>query len=273
MPESQLSLTIDDLKAEIGHYLGYGRGTPFSEGAWDTYQTNNINALLKSGLSQVYTPPAVSQNEPPHSWSFLRPIDTIILKSGDSQVILPDGFGGFEEPLHIVSPTASRNNWTLRVTQIGKVEQMHAMNPSTTGAPRMACEKVAPGTSAIGSTRSYLYVWPTADADYTLTGVWKHLQSVLTGSFPYPPGGSEHSELFKASCIYAAALQVDDDPEPRRSAFMERLSASIHVDRKRKGQYLGYNGDSSDGRNRQPRMPVWSRYYGGSDVTYNGDNL
>ena len=270
MPESQLTLSIDDLRAEIGHYLGYGRGVPFGEGAWDIYQTNNIKALLKSCLSNVYTPPPLGPNEPPHSWSFLRPLASLTLLSGNNTVPLPDGFGGFEEPLHLKTPRSGRNNWELRITHVAKVEQMYATDPTTTGAPRLACEKVLDGTTRLNSTRSVLYVWPIADGDYELTGVWKHLPDMLSGSYPYPPGGAEHAELFKASAIAAAALQIDDDPEPRNAAFMQRLAASVHADRKRKGQYIGYNGDRSDSRNRHPRMPGWARYFGNSDVTYNG---
>lgn len=273
MPESGLSLSIDDLKAEIGHYLGYGRGTPFSEAAWDTYQSNTIVAVLKSGLSNVYTPPPLSEREPPHSWSFLRPFASLTLLSGTTTVPLPDGFGGFEGPLYVTEPSTARNQFQLRVTHEGKVQQMHATQPTTTGAPRICCEKVLDGTTANGSTRSELYVWPTSDADYELQATWKHLPGMLTGSFPYPPGGAEHAELFKASCLAAAELQIDDAPGPRQMAFMQRLSASVHVDRKRKGHFIGYNGDRSDNRLRQQRMPGWTRYYSNNDVTYNGDNL
>lgn len=274
MPESTLSLTIDDLKGEIGAFLGYGRGTPYGETAWTTAQSNNITALLKSGLSNVYTPQPLSPNEPSHSWSFLRPFAELDLISGENTVNLPDGFGGFEGPLYVTAPSTARNQWELRVTHEGKVQRMYAIEPNTTGAPRIACEKVLPGTGRLQSTRSQLYVWPTADADYTLQGTWKHLPDVLTGSFPYPPGGSEHAELFKASCLAAAELQLDDEPGPRQAAFMMRLAASIMADRKRKGLFIGYNGDRPKFQ-RANRMPGWSRFFdnGSGSVTFNGDPL
>lgn len=273
MPESTLTLKVSDLQAEIGHYLGYGRGVPFGEGAWDLYQTNDINAILKSGLSMVYTPPPLSQNEPPHSWSFLRPIETLYLTAGQNTVMLPDGFGGFEEVLHIKTPSTARAIRSLRPTQIGRVEHMYSVEPTTVGAPRLACEKVLPGTTANASSRSALYVWPIPDTNYTVTAVWKHLYGVLTGSYPYHPGGAEHSQLFKYAVLAAAAIEKDDDPEPRNTAFMQKLAACVHADRKRKGLFLGYNADRSDTRQRVPRMPGWSRYYDNSSVTYDGEPL
>jgi hypothetical protein len=273
VPESTLTLKVTDLQAEIGHYLGYGRGVSFNEGSWDVYQTNDIDAVMKSGLSMVYTPPPLSPKEPPHSWSFLRPIDTLTLISGQNTTLLPDGFGGFEEPLHIRNPATARVLHTLRLTQIARVEHMYSIEPTTTGAPRCAAEKVLPGTTALGSTRSALYVWPIPDTTYHLTGVWKHLPGMLTGSYPYHPGGAEHSQLFKYAVIAAAAIEKDDDPEPRNTAFMQKLAACVHADRKRKGQFLGYNADRSDNRQRVPRMPGWSRFYDNGSVTYDGEAL
>lgn len=274
MPESTLTLSIDDLKGEIGAFLGYGRGLPFGEPAWDTRQTNNITALLKSGLSNVYTPPPLSPNEPSHNWSFLRPFAELTLLSGQNTLDLPDGFGGFEGPLYISSPTTARSQWELRLANEGLVQRQYAVEPTTTGSPRIVCEKVLDGTTRTGSTRSQLYVWPIADTDYTFRGTWKHLPSVLTGSYPYPPGGAEHAELFKASCLAAAELQLDDEPGPRQAAFMQRLAASVMADRKRKGHFFGYNGDRPRGQ-RANRMPGWSRFYdtGSGPVTYGGSPL
>ena len=273
MPESQLTLKVADLQAEIGHYLGYGRGVPFGEGPWTLQQSNDIAAVLKSGLSMVYTPPPLSEKEPPHSWSFLRPIDDLFLVAGQSSVILPDTFGGFEEQLHVKNPESGRFYSSLRPTQIARVEQMYAQMPTTTGPPRLVCEKVLPGTTATGSTRSSLYVWPIPDQNYTITAVWKHLPDVLTGSFPYHPGGAEHSQLFKYAVIAAAAIEKDDNQDVRYAAFVQKLAACVHVDRKRKGQFLGYNGDRSDQRHRVNRMPGWSRFYYDTPVTYNGGDL
>ena len=272
MPESTLSLSVTDLKAEIGHYLGYGRGTAFGEAAWTNQQNNNLTALLKSGLSQVYTPPPLEPGGASYSWSFLRPFTAFTLASGVSETPLPDDFGGFEGSLYVLSPASATRQVPLRVYNPGMVVQMHAAYPDAVGFPKMACELSAPGTDATRSTRSVLKVWPKTDAEYTVMAEWKHLQDALTGLYPYPPGGAEHAELFKASVLAAAELQLDDQPGARMAFFMQRLAASISVDRKRKGNDLGYNADRSDHR-LVPRMPGANRYWDNPAVTFNGNPL
>lgn len=270
MAESTLTLSITDLKAEIGHYLGYGRGSAvYGETAWTTSQGNNITAVLKSGLAQVYTPPPVAPGEVSHNWSFLRPFDQITLLAGDYSVQLPDDFGGFEGPLYVMTE-GSRQRTPIKVTNEGVLQNLLTANPDMTGPPRIAAEAVQKATSLTGSNRSILHVHPKADKDYVLAYVYKYLPDALTGSLPYPPGGSEHSELFKASCLAAAELQLDDANGPRWQFFMQRLIASVHADRKRKGDFVGYNGDRSDGRD----MPGFRDHgYYGNRITYNGNDM
>jgi len=269
VPESTLSLSVTDLKSEIGHFLGYGRGTAFGERAWTTVQTNNITAALKSGLSQVYTPPPVRPGDVCHTWSFLTPYASITLPSGSAIAPLPDDFGGFNTPIVVASE--NRGLVELPLTNEALVRQQYAINADTTGRPLMAAEQPLKGTGPTSGTRSNLYVWPLADGDYTLQFGYKYLPDALTGDLPYPPGGSEHAELFKASVIAAAELQFDNEPGPRMMMFMQRLEASIAVDRRRKMQSLGRNADHSD----TPMRGRYARYYRlpYAGVTYNGNPL
>ncbi len=272
MPESTLSLSVVDLKAEIGHFLGYGRGAEtFLEPAWTTAQSNNITAVLKSGLSQVYTPPPISEREASHNWSWLRPSSTLTILTGTSSTALPDDFGGFEGPIYLTGDNA-RRNWPIPLTNEGAVRGRLVAHPDTTGPPQIAAEAFIKGTSLTRGTRSNLIVWPTCDADYTIQLEYKYLPDALTGLMPYPPGGAEHAELFKASCLACAELQLDDAPGARRMHFMQMLTASVHADRKRKGTWIGYNGDNSDhaGRGIAGRL---DRRFWGDDVTYNGQPM
>lgn len=270
MPESTLSLSITDLKAEIGHFLGYGRGAEvYGETAWTTPQTNNIVAALKSGLSQVYTPPPLNEREASHNWSWLRPFTTLNILANTSATNLPDDFGGFEGPIYLTGDNA-RRHWSIPVTNEGKVQHHLAAYPDTTGPPQMAAESFIKGTTLAEGSRSQLIVWPKSDANYTLKVEYKYLPDALTGLLPYPPGGSEHAELFKASCLACAELQFDDTLQARRMHFMTMLTASVHADRKRKGQKLGYNGDWSGGNGGWRGLDRTSY---GNDVTYNGQPL
>lgn len=269
MAESTLSLSVTDLKGEIGHFLGYGRGADvFLEQAWTTPQANNITAVLKSGLSQVYTPPPIGPQEASHNWSWLRPFATLTLLQGATTVTLPDDFGGFEGPLILTGDNA-RRFFPIPMTNDGNIHAMLAAGPNTSGPPQFAAETFVKGTTLTAGQRSQLLVWPQADANYTLRATYKYLADALTGLLPYPPGGAEHAELFKASCLACAELQLDDAAGSRRMHFMQLLTASVHADRKRKGTWIGYNGDDSDGR-RWGRM---DREFWGDQVTYNGQPL
>lgn len=73
MAESTLSLALDALKQEVGHYFGYGRTID----DWSTDQAADIDAAIAKGQRQFYFPPAVAPGERPHRWSFMTPIDTI----------------------------------------------------------------------------------------------------------------------------------------------------------------------------------------------------
>jgi hypothetical protein len=77
MAESTLAITYDDLRAAIGNYLAIGMDTT----AWNTEETAQVEMIIKSALRQFYFPPPVQENgmlkEPPHDWSFLKPVVTL----------------------------------------------------------------------------------------------------------------------------------------------------------------------------------------------------
>lgn len=242
MPESRLTLTNDDLRGEIGAFLGYGRGTPFGETAWTTIQENDILATLKSGLGFVYRPQPLVPGGPVHNWSFLRPWATVVIPEGVNSANLPDDFGGFEGPIIIQGDSPNRYIPIETVNQ-GIIEARIAAQPSTTGAPLMACEAILKDTTPERSNRSQIMVWPTTDQEYSLRVDYYYQPDVLDGVFRFPPGGSSHPELFKAAVLAAAELFKDNERGPMWAHFIDRLAAAIGHDRKRKGQRLSYNGD------------------------------
>jgi hypothetical protein len=245
--ESTLTLSLGDLNASVGAFLGYGRGntSPYAETAWSTLQSSDITECVKSGLSQIYTPPLLPGEKTAHNWSFLRPYAALTLTAAARAIDLPDGFGGFEGPVLVLTDTG--RYWPVPVVNDQILEARVAAQPDTTGAPVMCCERVAVTIATqTEATRSTLAVWPLPDQTYTLRASYYYHPDMLTSSLPYPPGASAHSELFKASCIAAAELLRDDERGVRWAYFMDRLQASVYVDRKRKGQKLGYNGDGSD---------------------------
>jgi hypothetical protein len=75
--EPSIGLTYAQIKAEVGHYLGYGRTVT----AWTGNQLADVVASIRSGLRQFYWPPAVGGYA--HQWTFLRPVTTLSLNGYD----------------------------------------------------------------------------------------------------------------------------------------------------------------------------------------------
>lgn len=267
-----IAVTVDDIKGEIGHYLGYGRGEALGETAWTTAQTNDINVLLKSALNRIYEP--IFPTGETYEWSFLSPYTNIVLTSGVSTVGLPSDFGGFVGPL-LLTGTAATRWYPIEISNESHVEYLHQVHANATGAPRVACEQILKEVSHHDSNRSNLRVWPTPDSAYTLRADYKYAPNVLTGGYRYPPGGPLIGELFMAAAAAVAELKLDDMKGPREAYFMERLVAAMKADRKRKANKLGYNGNPGHGGPGGYRSALWmrdySRRYGwGNTVTVNG---
>jgi hypothetical protein len=249
MAESTLSVALTDLQQEVGFFLGYGRGTGGGGTAWDTPQTNAIASCVKSGLRQFYFPgPVPGVAEAGYEWSFLRPTATLALASGDSTVTLPDDFGGLEGEVYLVS-TGSAAAWPVKQVNDGMLLNRYNLLPTTTGKPQMLAVRWTKGTGSTAGQRAEFYIWPKADADYTLTFDYYILPDALTTGAPYAYGSAVHAETILESCLAVAEARLDDAQTNHAERFRERLAASIVHDRRSKPQSLGYNRDLSDGRN------------------------
>src|SRR5438552_16657040 len=101
MAEPTLSLAIDDLRGEVGFFLGFGRGAPKGDATWTTQQLATIDSAVASGLRQFYFPPPVEGQASSYDWSFLKPIVTLAVASQTRTTPLPDDFGGLEGRINL----------------------------------------------------------------------------------------------------------------------------------------------------------------------------
>jgi len=72
---ADLSATFTELRNAVSFHLGYGAACP---AAHDT----EVDALVKSGLRRVYTPPPI--NGQVHRWRFLEPVTTLSINGAYS---------------------------------------------------------------------------------------------------------------------------------------------------------------------------------------------
>lgn len=258
MPESSLNIAYLELQKDIAFFLG-----------WDTDPDTRpereqiaLDSFTKSGLRQFYFPPPMDGQATTYEWSFLRPVATLTLLSGEQSVALPDDFGVLDSNVTIFSTDAS---WPLKVFGEGYIRAAYLGIPDRTGRPEMVAVAPIKGTNINQSQRFSLLAYPIADQDYTLKLAYSILPEYLSGTHPYAYGGAAHAETILASCLAIAEQRGDDSMTVNTVKFKERLAASIGFDRRLKPQQYGYNGDRS--RNR-----LYSRFdrFDGMTVTYNG---
>jgi hypothetical protein len=241
----------------VGHFLGYGRGSDNSETAWTTAQSNNVTSVVKAGLSAVYFCGI--------NWSFLTPVATLALASGESTTKLPDDYGGHVSNL-IVSISGGASVCKLQFGPITPVHMAEAAGTNT-GMPQMACIEPIKGTTPLGSSRMQIHVWPTAEQDYILTLRYYLNPDYLSGSLPYAYGGPQHRNLLREACLAQAEIEFLPTSERHRLEFERLLPIAKQLDDRNKPTNLGLNLDRSDGSrwSRAPRGDL-----AGSVVTFNG---
>ena len=262
--ESSLSAAYADLQGDVGFYLGYGRGllkadgTPTGDPAYTTQQQQSVDRCVKGGLRRFYFCG--------YDWSFLKPTATVDLPVNAQTIPLSDDFGGFEGQLSLFS-TVSQIWWPIDLISEGKIRQMYSAISGASGRPLFASLQPLKGTGPTQGQRWQLFMFPQADADYTLQFQYYILPDYLSGAFPYAYGGAQHSETLLAACKAVAELELDDMMGPQEQNWQTMLAKSMDIDRRSKPQNLGYNRDQSDWHHRGPWRPDLHGY---SPIHVNG---
>jgi hypothetical protein len=268
VPESTLSLTVNDFIGQVGLFLGWGRGATFGDPAYSPTQQAQLNAIVASGLRQFYFPEPMEGSQSSYDWSFLKPVGTLDLAAASKVVRLPDDFGGFEDRIAITltGSLGGQSYWPVDLLPIGAIYAQEARYPTTTGRPLMCCLEPLKGSGGVvGGQRFQLHFWPTADGEYTLKFQYYILADFLTGATPYAYGGMAHAETILESCLSVAEERLDDAQTVHRMKYQTRLMASISLDRRLNPQKLGYMDDKSDWRGLQRRG--WRDW---NPISYNG---
>lgn len=267
MSESSLNLKKADLESKVGIFLGWGGGENLADTPWTTMQKNRIKDAVDSGYRQFITP-SPDQNGASHDWSFLRPVASIALANGSQTVQLPDDYGSLEGTI-TVTQSSTDSMWPVQVTGEGRIREMYAKLPSATGRPVWAAERPIRGTGHERSSRYELVVYPEANEAFTLEFSYYLLPEALTDANPYCYGGMQHAETILESCLAVAEERINDERGLHSQKFVERLAASMAIDRRNKAQLLGYNGDRSDVRD-SGYWP-WREKYLSNQITWYGN--
>ena len=90
-----LELTYDDLRSEIGLFVGSGRAST----DWDTTAAADIRKILASACRRFYYPTLNADSGELYRWSFLETEFTINLMAGKYKYDLPEKFAGLVDTL------------------------------------------------------------------------------------------------------------------------------------------------------------------------------
>lgn len=255
MAESTLSVTYEDLQAEIGRFLGY----PYNVASWSAEQVAVVDRHIQSGIKQFYYPPAVEGIEPGYEWSFMKPTAVIETDDGDTAQDLPDDFGRVIGDFHYAAGVYEKS---IVVVSEHRILSLH-QHSAEEGKPRFAAIRYIAREDASDGQRQEVVWWPTPDDEYTLTYRYEVFVNKLEAE-EYPMGGMKHSELVIESCLAIAEQRENDEAGLHTQAFIRLLSTSIAQDRKNGAKYYGAMGlgEVSDDRERRVTLT--------GDITYKG---
>ena len=79
--------------------------------------------------------------------------------------------------------------------------------------------------------KQLLRLWPTANAAYTISGIYTINPYRLTSALPYPMGGLPLSECLREACLAACELEFKGEPGIHMGMFMKRLQSAVSRDR------------------------------------------
>lgn len=253
MAQSTLALSFDELMSITSGFLWGNLGPNRGGAEWTAKQETVLKDIVKSGVRRVYKP------TPFYAWSWLKPFVSLTLLEDAQTVSLPDDFSGLEGAL-IVSQSSTYFP-SVEVVNPARIEAMHVADSGASGHPQYASLR------AVKSPQrgQELYVWPTADGDYTVRAQYSIIPNFLDGTHQVVYGGAEHAETFKESCL-AAAEEWNGQPGVHSLAFQREMSSSIEMDqRTKKPQVFGRNRDRSDCVESDYESPNPSILYNGVD--------
>lgn len=259
MSESSLSITYDDLQAEVGAFMHYGD----DPSTWSSKETSQVDRFIQAGIRQFYFPPATEGVELGYRWSFLTPTATLATVADDRDYDLPDDFGSMTGQMQYPQDTTLVRG----VIQVSEGKMMELMQYSEdTGEPRYYATRFKSATGAAGQ-RHELLLWPIPDAVYTLTYRYDaYAGKLIQNTYPYPLGGMKYAECITESCLAIAEKRGNDEDGFHGQEFRRLLAAAVALDRRNGAQRFGQMGG-----NENPALHPNDRHCITSNITYNGD--
>jgi hypothetical protein len=144
------------------------------------------------------------------------------------RITLPDDFGSL---LSAMTWRPGQPQWVGAIVQVDELHvRQRRQFSDVTGPPQ--CFALCPYTFSPTTGQRWEVVFdPVPDAAYTFDYRYLARPNELSTTNLYPLGGPEHGETILASCLAIAEMRQNNTPGPMMQVFMERLAASIAMDK------------------------------------------
>ena len=214
MSESSLSLSRDEIRSEIGDFIGYTRGST----SWNADEVADIDAVLKNGLRQFYYPPIVAiegnERKTSHQWSFLKPIDTITVWD-DIAVVSTSTVTGVYSGVTFKT-TLTANVASFYPTMVGKTITITDVGDFTITAYTSTTVIVVSGDASAAVTKTFSFV---SDGKFVLPDDFGGIEGDLTYE-PDDAVGFSPVKITSEGKIRAMYQQQDAASRPEYAAII-----------------------------------------------------
>ncbi|MHC4752837.1 MAG: phage adaptor protein [Planctomycetota bacterium] len=242
-----------------------GTTVTLTSGTWPSWTATNGTLVVDNTAYEIASRTNDTQIELSEAWTEDTETAASYTLRHNGNYDLPDDFGSMEGNLVFAEGT---NKADVRIIGEGKIRSLRAGTTSRTD-PLYAAIRPKKQTTTTTGQRFEILFFPIPAVAYTLSYKMLVLPSALVDStVTHPYGGATHGDTILASCLAAAESQEEEKRGVKWQEFMDRLAASIQIDKTMIGaDYFGYNRDNSDsarssGSRRHPQTYI---------VTYNGN--
>lgn len=233
-----LTVTYDDLRRELGRFLGWGR----DPNTWTEDQKIDAEDIIKSALRRIYWPVDSVGGKLDYQWSFLARIGEMSVAATQDIYELPEEFGDIIGRFYYVHQIGYM---PIEIVPVRLVLESKSRFTASS-IPKIAA--LVPSYDD-GSRKQKWHVvfWPTPDGHYRLRYSYNlSMDAALDSTKPYPPGGNQYGELFIEAVLSAAEIKLMDQPGLHWENFRLELASAIERDaRSNTVETLGYNDDRS----------------------------
>ena len=218
------------LLREVGGFLGLG----FDRNTWTADQEGRINSIVQSGYQQFCFPPPLMRvnaqtsgdvsevrkdeiRKSPHVWSFMSPMSSLWVMADEDVYALP---------ANMASMMGEFTAGDIRVPIVPEVHLRALISHTPASGNPQYCA-VRPK-----SPRGWeVLFYPKPSRQIELAYRYTISPDPLGDENSYPVCGNEHAETLLQSCLSIAEERDGKQTGASSQKYMERLNASIHIDK------------------------------------------